>query len=98
MDLNDHFDDSSAPLDDGAINESGPSKQTASLHVSRKVTQVSPAFADAILWPHESSHKKKTARRLPFATTSKQWMQSFQDKEKGKKRRMRKRRRTSRKE
>ena len=66
MDLNDHFDDSSAPLDDGAINESGPSKQTASLHVSRKVTQVSPAFADAILWPHESSHKKKTARRLAY--------------------------------
>lgn len=46
-----------------------------------KVKKVISAFADNILWPHDSPDKKKTERgRLFYVTTSKHWIKSFHDK------------------
>lgn len=48
----------------------------------RVQASVSPAFADVILWPHDSpeKRKKRTTKRLPSAITSATWIRSFEEK------------------
>lgn len=64
-----------------------PTKPTSSSSSSHNI---SPAFADTIIWPTESPKKSITARkklRLPHAATSSEWLKYWKEKEEEKQKR-----------